>query len=83
MTFTLGFGELIDTWPPIIWNGFTSAKGLIPPLGNVDLPSMTVSKSTNGPLLDGDVVLLIVVGAAVCEVPLMTLFTSLLILTVF
>ena len=41
-----------------------SANGLIPALGNVDLPSLTVSRSTNGPLLDGEVVVVIAVEAA-------------------
>ena len=58
-----------------------SANGLIPALGNVDLPSLTVSRSTNGPLLLGEAVVIVV--AVVAEVALIILLTSLLILTVF
>jgi hypothetical protein len=82
MTNTFGLGEFSDTWPPIIWKGATSANGLIPALGKLDLPSLTVSRSTNGPLLEGDM-LFIVVAAADCDVLSMILLIALLILTVF
>src|SRR5919202_4152148 len=52
-------GELSETCPPIIRKGVTSATGLNPLLANVDLPSLTVSKSTNGAMLLGDVVIVL------------------------
>src|ERR671933_1228921 len=67
-------GELSETWPPIIRNGVTSATGLYPLLANVDLPSLTVSKSTKGAVLLGEVV-----TALDCEFLTMLLITFLLI----